>query len=142
MPSITSQHLGDMVFETAIGNYKILNDVPATAEWGGKNRHPTPPEYFIASLSSCIAAFVMQYCNHSELDASGMSVEISYEKAAQPSHLKNIVVNINLPGIELGERVEAIKRVSRHCTIHETISKLGTETLEINVKDKTSVTST
>jgi len=142
MPSITSQHLGDMVFETAIGDHKILNDVPATTEWGGKNRHPTPPEYFIASLSSCIAAFVVQYCNHSGLDTSGMLVEITYEKATQPSHLKEIVVNINLPSVELGERVEVIKRVSRHCTIHETISKMGVEALEINVTDKTSVTNT
>jgi uncharacterized OsmC-like protein len=113
---------------------------------GGKNRHPTPPEYFIASLSSCIAAFVVQYCNHSGLNTSGMLVEITYEKATQPSHIKDIVVNISLPNVELGERVEVIKRVSRHCTIHETISRMGTgtgtDTMQINVKDKTYGTNT
>jgi putative redox protein len=134
MPSVTSHHLGDMIFETKIGKYKIINDVPPTPEWGGKDRHPTPPDYFIASLSSCIAAFVIQYCTQARLDASGMSVEITYEKATQPSHMKDIAVTINLPEVELGKRLEAIKRVSRHCTVHETISKMGA--VAINVRDK------
>jgi putative redox protein len=137
MPSITSQHVGDMIFETTIGNHKIKNDVPPTPEWGGKDRHPTPPDYFIASLSSCIAAFVVQYCDQAGLDASGMLVEVTYEKGTQPSHMKDIVVNIDLPSIELGGRVEAIKRVARHCTVHETISKMGTPA--INVKDKSGI---
>jgi putative redox protein len=134
MPSAISQHLGDMIFETTIGKHKIINDVPPTPEWGGKDRYPTPPDYFIASLSSCIAAFVVQYCAQARLDASGMSVEIMYEKATQPSHMKDIALTINLPEVNLGERVEAIKRVSRHCTVHETISKMGT--VVINIRDK------
>jgi hypothetical protein len=45
-----------------------------TPEWGGKGRHPTPPDYFVASLSSCIAAFVQQYCAQSKIDATGNQV--------------------------------------------------------------------
>jgi len=134
MPSVVSQHLGDMVFETTIGKHKIINDVPATPEWGGGDRHPTPPDFFIASLSSCIAAFVVQYCGQAGLDASGISVEVTYEKGTQPAHLKDMVANINLPAVELGERAEAIKRVSLHCTVHETIARMGT--LAVNVNDK------
>jgi putative redox protein len=134
MPTVTSQHIGDMIFETSIGNHKIVSDVPTSPEWGGKDRHPTPPDYFVASLSSCIAAFVVQYCRQAGLDASGTLVEILYEKATQPSHLKDIVVNISMPQVSLGERIEAIRRVSAHCTVHETISRMGTVT--INVKDK------
>jgi putative redox protein len=134
MPLVISHHLGDMIFETKIGKHKIINDVPPTPEWGGKDRHPTPPDYFIASLSSCIAAFVIQYCTQARLDASGMSVEITYEKATQPSHMKDIAVTINLPEVNLGGRLEAIKRVCRRCTVHETISKMGA--VAINVIDK------
>jgi hypothetical protein len=36
MASVTSKHLGDMVFETQVGEHKILNDVPPTPDWGGK----------------------------------------------------------------------------------------------------------
>jgi uncharacterized OsmC-like protein len=100
-----------MVFETNVGEHKILNDVPPTPDWGGKGRHPTPPDYFVASLSSCIAAFVVQYCNQVGLDWSDMSVEISYEKATDPAHLRDLAVNINLPNAEIGARAEASKRV-------------------------------
>jgi hypothetical protein len=52
MRSVKSHHVGDIVFETQGGNYRILNDVPLTPEWGRKGRDPTPPDYFVASLSS------------------------------------------------------------------------------------------
>ncbi|MGB5834755.1 MAG: OsmC family protein [Thiohalocapsa sp.] len=135
MPSVKSQHVGDMVFESQVGNHAILNDVPPTPEWGGKGRHPTPPDYFVASLSSCIAAFVQQYCAQAGVDASGMFVEIHYEKGTSPAHLKELMVDVHLPEADIGARAEAIKRVSGHCTVHETICKM--QGLPINVHDKT-----
>jgi len=135
MPSVKSQHAGDMVFETYAGDYKIMNDVPPTPEWGGKGRHPTPPDYFVASLSSCIAAFVQQYCSQHDIDATGMYVEIHYEKAIDPAHLKELMVDVHLPNADVGKRAEALKRVSGHCTVHETICKM--EGLPINIHDST-----
>jgi uncharacterized OsmC-like protein len=124
MPSVKSQHAGERVFETQVGDHRILNDVPPTPEWGGKGRHPTPPDYFVASLSSCIAAFVQQCCQQSGVDATGMSVEINYEKGTNPAHLKELMVDVHLPNADVGARSEAIKRVSGHCTVHETICKM------------------
>jgi uncharacterized OsmC-like protein len=123
-----------MIFETQVGKHKIINDVPATPEWGGQDRYPTPPDYFMTSLSSCIGAFVVQYCNQVDLNARGMMVEVAYEKATKPPHMKEIVVNIDLPEVELGERAEVIKRVSHQCTVHQTISRMGS--LVINVTDR------
>jgi uncharacterized OsmC-like protein len=40
-----------MSFETTLGNHRLLIDVPASM--GGKDRGPTPPELFVASLGSC-----------------------------------------------------------------------------------------
>jgi uncharacterized OsmC-like protein len=134
MPTVKSQHVGDMVFETQVGEHKIYNDVPPTPDWGGKGRHPTPPDYFVASLSSCIAAFVAQYCRQAELDDTGLSVDIDYEKVSKPAHLNELVVNIHLPNVDLANRREAVRRVAGHCTVHETICKM--EGLPINVYDK------
>lgn len=136
MPSVKSHHLGDMVFATQVGNHKILNDVPLTPDWGGKDRHPTPPDYFIASISSCVAAFVVQYCHQVGFDAADMIVETSFEKATNPAHMHSIAINVTLPNADVGERREAIKRVCRHCTVHETISRMGE--VNITVVDKTS----
>jgi hypothetical protein len=36
MPSVKSHHVGDMVFETQVGDHKVLNDVPETLYWGGE----------------------------------------------------------------------------------------------------------
>jgi len=135
MPSVKSQHAGDMVFETEVGNYRIFNDVPSTPDWGGRGRHPTPPDYFVASLSSCIAAFVQQYCAQSGIDATGMYVEVHYEKAADPAHLNELLVDVHLPNADVGKRAEAIKRVSGHCTIHQTICKM--QGLPISIHDRT-----
>ncbi len=133
MPTVISKHVDDMVFETRIGSHVILNDVPPTPDWGGKDRHPTPPDYFIASLASCIAAFVEQYCNKVGIDTTGMTTEVHYEKATKPAHLRDIKVNISLPNSDLAGRAEAIKRVCQHCTVHETIGQM-TDHLEITVQ--------
>ncbi len=134
MGKITSYHKGDMLFETKAGNHTILNDVPLTPAWGGKDRAPTPPEYFIVSLSSCIAAFVVQYGEKSEMNTQDISVDVTFDKGDKPAHLKNINIVINLPHADVKKRKEAIKRVCKHCTVHETIIRL--EHVEISVVDK------
>jgi uncharacterized OsmC-like protein len=135
MATITSYHKGDMLFETTIGKHIVVSDVPGTPAWGGKDRAPTPPEYFIASLSSCIAAFVVQYCEQSHLDSHNMSVDVLFDKQDKPAYLKNIKVKINLPNAEVQNREEAIRRVCEHCTVHETLTHL--EGIDIEVRDKT-----
>lgn len=135
MPTVKSHHVGDMVFATQVGNHQMFNDVPPTPDWGGKDRHPTPPDYLVASLSSCIAAFVLQYCNRIGIDSTDMSVELTYEKETQPAHYKNLIVNIYLPNAKLTERTEAIKRVAHHCTVHETIARMEKE-ITVNIFDQ------
>lgn len=134
MPAIISKHMGDMLFTTRVGQHEIINDVPLTPDWGGKDRYPTPPDYFVASIASCIAAFVVQYCTQVGLDASDLAVELSYEKETKPAHFRDLAVTITLPNAKLGSRLEAIKRVASHCTVHETISRMGD--LAITVVDK------
>lgn len=137
MPSVVTRHNGDMVFETQVGEHKILNDVMPTPEWGGKGRHPTPPDYFVTSLSSCIAAFVVQYCQRAGIDSRDMSVEVAFEKGEKPAHMKDFVARIALPHGTVGERMEALKRAAEYCTVHETITRM-TEGLAIEVRDATS----
>ena len=124
MGTVTSSYKGDMLFETQSGNHTILNDVPATPEWGGSDRAPTPPEYLMMSLSSCIAAFLVKYCKQTDINTEGMSVEVDFEKSDQPVHLKNIKVLINLPNAEIGKHEKALKRVCEHCVVHETLTHI------------------
>lgn len=135
MHTITSIHQGEMLFATVVGKHTILNDVPPSPDWGGQDRAPTPPDYFAASLCSCIAAFVVRYGAQSGINTDGMRVDMHFEKATNPAHLSNIKLDIHLPNADVGARIEAIKRVCEHCTVSETITRMGQ--LEINVFDST-----
>jgi len=133
MLTITSIHKGEMLFETTVGRHTIINDVPLSPDWGGQDRAPTPPEYFAASLCSCIVAFVVRYGVQSGINTEGVRADLHFEKGENPAHLKNLKIDIHLPNADVGSRIEAIKRVCDHCTVSETISRMGK--LEVNVFD-------
>jgi putative redox protein len=123
MAKITTYYKGDMLFESKLGNHRILIDVPAGM--GGGDRGPTPPEVFIASLGSCVGAFVAKYCNHAGVDPQNMSVDVTYDKVEHPTRLVNLKVKVNLPnGKCKGGRKKALLRAAEHCPVHETISTL------------------
>lgn len=129
MATITTKYLGDMLFETELGNHTLQIDVPAVM--GGSDRGPTPPELFIASLGSCIAAFAANYCQQVGIEPEGMSVDFSYEKASDPTRLINLKATIKLDCDDYQKREKAILRVATHCPVHETISSFEGIELEI-----------
>lgn len=102
MPTITTYHRGDMLFESILGNHSLEIDVPASM--GGGDRDPTPPEVFIASLGSCVGAFVANYCHNVGINDEGMTVDMSYDKADDPTRLVNLQVVVKLPTSEVGRR--------------------------------------
>jgi putative redox protein len=122
MTTITTTYKGDMLFLTRIGNHSLLADVSETM--GGKDRAPTPPELFIASLGTCVGALVAQYCGRNGIDAGDMTVAVDYKKADQPTRLTDLVVTINMPHASCQDREGAIRRVAEHCPVHQTIVTL------------------
>jgi uncharacterized OsmC-like protein len=118
-----------MLFQTQIGSHSLLTDVPA--QMGGKDRAPTPPELFVASIGTCVGALVVQYCTRNGLDTTDLSVDVNFSKADQPTRLKDIAVTINMPHATCGEREEAIRRVAAHCPVHETIVTMSDIRFEI-----------
>ena len=119
MPEVTVKHMGDMKFETQIGNHKLIIDVPP--EMDGKDRGPTPPQLFVASLSSCIAIFAASYCNNAGINAEGLSVSLSFDKLKDPIRLANFKAQIKIPNGDVGKREKAVIAAASHCPIHETI---------------------
>ncbi len=133
MAKITTCHKGNMLFESKMGNHAVLIDVPPAM--GGSDRGPTPPQLFIASLGSCIGAFVANYCQQVGVDAEDLSVDITFDKVGPPTRLVNLQVQINLPHGECKNREKALLRVAEHCPVHETIATL--ENIEFKLVDKT-----
>ena len=130
MPTITTTYQGDMAFEAVLGNHRLLIDVPPSM--GGRDRAPTPPELFVASLGSCVGAFVAGYCERTGLDARDMTVDVRFAKASEPTRLTDLVVVVNLPHARCEAREEAIRRVAEHCPVHETIATMSDVRFEIH----------
>jgi len=129
---ITTDYKGDMLFESKIGNHSIIIDVPP--DMGGTDRGPTPPQIFIASLGSCIGAFVANYCNNTGIDTTDMTVDATFDKVEDPTRLVNIKVQVNLPHGDYEKRKKALLRVAEHCPVHETICNL--EGIDITIQGK------
>jgi len=135
MAPITAIHRDDGTLEAVMGEHRLIVDVPESM--GGKDRGPTSSDPFVASLGTCVAAFVAGYCERAGFDTTGLSVDVSYEQAEEPTYLNELEVVINLPNAEVGDREEAIQRVAEHCPVHETVEyNLGIIDFEIRDRAK------
>jgi uncharacterized OsmC-like protein len=134
MAQITTYYKGDMLFESKLGTHSVIIDVPAGM--GGKDRAPTPPEFFIASLGSCVGAFVAQYCGRAGINTTDMSIDVTFDKLDNPTRMENLKIRVDLPNGECVDRQEAIRRVAEHCPVHETIVIMQGVEFEIVGKEK------
>jgi putative redox protein len=132
MGKVTTYYKGDMLFESKLGNHSVVIDVPGVM--GGSDRGPTPPELFIASLGSCVGAFVANYCGKSGVDTNDFTVDVTFDKVEDPTRLVNLKVDVNLPNGDCEKRQKAILRVAEHCPVHETMKTL--EGIEIKINGK------
>ncbi len=85
-----------------MGNHKLVIDVP-TGD-GRKRSRTDSLEVFVASLGSCVAALVAQYCERNDVNTADLSVDVAFDKADDPSRLVNLKVTINLPHGECKQR--------------------------------------
>lgn len=124
MPVINTSYKGDMMFESHYGSHTLTIDVPSSI--GGKDRGPTPPQLFIASLGGCVAVLITDFCHHHELDPKGLEVDVSYDFADHPTRMTNISVRVNLPNVICDDECtrKALENVAEHCPVHETIETI------------------
>jgi putative redox protein len=134
MAKITTYHKGDMLFGTRLGSHEVLVDVPPSM--GGKDRGPTPPEFFVASLGSCVAALVANYCSQSGIDTTDMSIDVTFDKVDDPTRLVNLKVQIDLPHADVTGREKALLRVAERCPVHETVCHLDNVEMSLNGHSK------
>ncbi len=131
MPTVTAQYKGDMLSEVQLGNHTLTIDVPAG--FGGKDRGPTPHQVFIASVASCMAAIVANYCKTADVNTEGMSVSVSFEHGEKPTRMVDLKGVIRLPNCDPGKRADAILHVAQNCPVYQTILGIASE-LEITLE--------
>ena len=121
MGAVHVEHKGDMLFESTVGNHKVVTDVPAMA--GGKDRAVTPPELCAVSLASCVAAMVAIFCNNSKIDPSGIAVDLTFDKLENPNRLGNFKVRIKVPHADPKRHRRGILNVAHMCPVHATMAQ-------------------
>jgi uncharacterized OsmC-like protein len=76
-------------------------------------------------------AFVASYCERTGLDTRDMTVDVTFEKAKEPTRLTDLAVVVHLPHTRCDAREDAIRRVAQHCPVHETIATMSDVRFEI-----------
>lgn len=122
MGQVITQHKGGLLFESEMGQHKLITEGPES--WGGKNKAPAPPQIFMASIGSCVGVLVAHFCDTHGLDKTDLKVTVNYDTTDHPTRFNNINVTINLPHAKCNDSCtqKALASVAQHCPVHETIT--------------------
>ncbi len=133
MPSVVMKLNDKMEFETIDEereHRRVKIDVPSSM--GGKVRGPSPSDFFIASITSCIGVYVVNYLKNAGMDPSGIEVELAFNLAEDPWRYTDMEATVRIPNADCASREKAIVKVAESCVIHHTFKHF--EGLEIKVE--------
>jgi putative redox protein len=113
-------HQGGVRFVAQVRSHRVFVDQPVHS--GGDDTGPSPIELLGASLGSCIALYVKQFCLVRGLPYEGMRVEVETVGVANPNRIGRFSARVVLPTEVPGRYAEAIERVARSCPAHNTLA--------------------
>ena len=116
---IVVTHVKDVQFVAQVRSHRILVD--QTARGGGSDAGPAPLELLGASLGTCVALYVQQFCHTRKLPHDGMRVEVQTTGAANPNRLGQFDVVVVLPAELPPQYAAMLQRVARSCPAHNTL---------------------
>jgi putative redox protein len=112
---------GKLQFQAIARDHRVWSDQPL--ENGGEDAGMTPPEWFLASLGSCVGFYAVQYCQTRDLDTSGLTVEVSAEKTTdKPSRIDNIEIDLTLPLALEPKHQKGLEEAVNACLIKNTLT--------------------
>jgi uncharacterized OsmC-like protein len=75
----------------------------------------------LASLGSCAGYYAVEYLRRNKLDADGVRVRVTAEKARKPARLDDFVIEVETPaGLPAGHR-KGVEQAVHRCIIHATL---------------------
>ena len=119
-PPIVVTHEGGVKFAAQVRSHRVLVDQPTYG--GGDDSAPAPIELLGASLGTCVALYVQQFCHTRGLPYDGMRVEVEQRGASGPSRIGRFVVRVVLPTELPPQYASMLERVARSCPAHNTLA--------------------
>lgn len=111
-------HEGGLKFAAQIRSHRLIVDQPAGV---GDDEGPMPLELIGASLGTCVALYVQQFCEARGLPYEGMRVELDQVGAQNPGRIAKFIVRVILPVALPPQYAEMLERVARSCPAHNTL---------------------
>jgi len=114
------RYKNQLQFQAITRGHEILSDQPLAN--GGDDTGMTPPEWFLASLGSCVGFYAVKYLQTRGLDAAGLSIDVSAQKTLDsPARLDDIEIRLSLPIVLSDHHQQGLRKAVDVCIIHNTL---------------------
>ncbi len=130
MLETTVEYLGGVKFEAAARGHRVVCDQPLDNK--GTDAGMSPPEFLLTSLGTCAAFYAAEYLRARSLDATGLRVRVTAEKASGPARLASFEIEITVPTLSDEKHREGVLRAAKSCLIHNTL--MHAPAIEITLK--------
>jgi putative redox protein len=128
---ISVSYKSNFKFEATTRGHTIVGD--RACEDGGDDAGMTPPEWFLASLGSCVGFYALKYCQARGLDPSGLMVDVSAQKITeQMPRLDHLQIHLSLPIALNTHHQRGLEKAVESCLIHNTLNHPPQITTEIS----------
>jgi putative redox protein len=117
-PPMVITHEGGVKFAAQIRQHQVIVDQPLRG--GGEDSAPMPLELLGASLGTCVALYVQQFCHVRGLHYEGMRVEVD-PRGAQ-GRIDRFGIRVVMPAPLPPQYAQMLERVARSCPAHNTLA--------------------
>jgi len=117
---INIKFTGGMKAEADLHGMTMRVDLPP--QYGGEGTAPSPYQYFLGSIGTCAAVFVLSFCQKRNIPTEGMSITQRVEFVpGMGFKLGKVGIDINLPPDFPEKYIDAIVRVADQCEVKKAI---------------------
>jgi uncharacterized OsmC-like protein len=97
------------------------NAGPMTIEAMSAEQSYSPFHMLAGGLAYCTFSVFYAWAEHAKLDASALTIDVSWTFADDPHRVASYDLRFNWPGLP-ANRLEAARRVAELCTVHATFA--------------------
>ncbi|WP_460529234.1 OsmC family protein [Flindersiella endophytica] len=117
-------------YDIEVRGHRLRVDQP---RYQGTDSAPTPVELFVASLASCAAYYAGRYLVRHNYPRAGLSVRGEFTMAETgPARIESVRLTVRLARDLPPERVNALRAVVSHCTVHNSLRTTPQVDIEIS----------